>query len=85
LHLPILSGEKRTEFRDPCEARVGDIKTVFVTFHLRRFRFMIESRRPHPTEPSIWSWINLFISKAYSIGSSLTSGSMKPATIYVAD
>ncbi len=36
-----------------------------------------------PTEPSIWSWISLFISTAYSIGNSLTSGSMNPLTIRV--
>ena len=36
-----------------------------------------------PTDPSIWSWISLFISTAYSIGSSLTSGSMNPLTIRV--
>jgi hypothetical protein len=34
-----------------------------------------------PTEPSIWIWIRRFISTAYSSGSSLTIGSMKPATI----
>ena len=32
-------------------------------------------------EPSIWSSIRRFISTAYSIGSSLTIGSMKPLTI----
>ncbi len=37
----------------------------------------------YPTEPSICSWIRRFISTAYSIGSSLTSGSMKPLTIMV--
>src|SRR5262249_39648661 len=36
-----------------------------------------------PTDPSIWSWISLFISTAYSIGSSFTSGSMNPLTIMV--
>src|SRR5262249_20576429 len=41
---------------------------------------MKSGRRP-PTEPSIWSWISRFISTAYSIGSSFTIGSMKPATI----
>ena len=35
----------------------------------------------HPTAPSIWSWMRRFISTAYSIGSSLTIGSMKPFTI----
>jgi len=39
----------------------------------------------HPTEPSIWSWMSLFISTAYSMGSSLTRGSMKPLTIRVDD
>ena len=38
----------------------------------------------HPTEPSIWSWMRRFISTAYSIGSSFTTGSMKPATIIAA-
>ena len=38
---------------------------------------------PQPTDPSIWSWMSLFISTAYSIGSSLTSGSMNPLTIRV--
>ena len=37
----------------------------------------------YPTEPSICSSISRFISTAYSIGSSLTSGSMKPLTIIV--
>ena len=35
----------------------------------------------HPIEPSICSSIRRFISTAYSIGSSLTIGSMKPLTI----
>ena len=34
-----------------------------------------------PMEPSIWSSMRRFISTAYSIGSSLTIGSMKPLTI----
>ena len=39
-------------------------------------------RRSHqPIEPSICSSIRRFISTAYSIGSSLTIGSMKPLTI----
>jgi len=37
----------------------------------------------HPTDPSICNSISRFISTAYSMGSSLTSGSMKPATIIV--
>ena len=37
-----------------------------------------------PTVPSICNSIRRFISTAYSIGSSLTSGSMKPLTIIVA-
>src|SRR5213075_2031821 len=40
--------------------------------------------RAHPTEPSICSWIRRFISTAYSIGSSFTTGSMKPETIIAA-
>ena len=32
-------------------------------------------------EPSIWSSMRRFISTAYSIGSSLTIGSMKPLTM----
>ena len=36
-----------------------------------------------PTDPSICSWMSLFISTAYSIGSSFTSGSMNPPTIIV--
>ena len=39
--------------------------------------------RISPTEPSICSSISRFISTAYSIGSSLISGSMKPLTIIV--
>ena len=39
--------------------------------------------RFYPTVPSICSSISRFISTAYSIGSSLTSGSMKPLTIIV--
>ncbi len=35
----------------------------------------------YPTLPSICNSISLFISTAYSIGSSFTSGSMKPVTI----
>src|SRR5689334_4591536 len=40
---------------------------------------------PHrqPTEPSISSWIRRFSSTAYSSGSSLVNGSMKPLTIIV--
>src|SRR6266568_4607673 len=34
-----------------------------------------------PTDPSICSWINRFISTAYSSGSSLVIGSTKPDTI----
>ncbi len=37
----------------------------------------------HPTVPSICNWMRRFISTAYSMGSSLTSGSMKPLTIIV--
>src|SRR5438105_854881 len=37
----------------------------------------------YPTEPSICSSIRRFISTAYSIGSSLTKGSMNPLTIIV--
>ena len=39
------------------------------------------AKRSTPREPSICSSISRFISTAYSIGSSLTSGSMKPLTI----
>ena len=35
----------------------------------------------YPTDPSIWSWMSLFISTAYSSGSSLVIGSTKPETI----
>ncbi len=38
-------------------------------------------RDAYPTLPSICNSISLFISTAYSIGSSFTSGSMKPVTI----
>jgi hypothetical protein len=41
---------------------------------------LVEGGR-HPIEPSICSSINLFISTAYSIGSSFVIGSMKPFTI----
>ena len=46
----------------------------------------VENRRRgrHPTEPSIWSWMSRFISTAYSMGSSLTIGSMTPETIMAA-
>jgi len=37
----------------------------------------------YPTEPSICSSIRRFISTAYSMGSSRTSGSIKPLTIIV--
>src|SRR5207249_8539247 len=37
----------------------------------------------YPTEPVISSWIKRFSSTAYSIGSSLVKGSMKPFTIIV--
>ncbi len=37
----------------------------------------------YPTVPSIWSSMSRFISTAYSMGSSLTSGSMNPLTIMV--
>ena len=48
--------------------------------------YTVAAGRPgfdQPTLPSIWSWISRFISTAYSIGSSLISGSMKPLTIIV--
>ena len=38
-------------------------------------------QRVQPTDPSICSWIRRFISTAYSSGSSLVIGSMKPETI----
>src|SRR5437660_1179885 len=41
-----------------------------------------ESHR-QPTEPSISSWMRRFSSTAYSSGSSLVNGSMKPLTIMV--
>ena len=41
----------------------------------------LASEDAYPTLPSIWSSISLFISTAYSIGNSLTRGSMKPVTI----
>src|SRR5262245_33978756 len=41
------------------------------------------STSAYPTEPSIWSSISRFISTAYSIGSSFTSGSINPLTIIV--
>ena len=44
---------------------------------------VISSNLRYPTEPSICSWIRRFISTAYSIGSSFTSGSMNPLTIMV--
>jgi hypothetical protein len=50
-----------------------------VGFHDRGFRPDL-----YPTVPSICNSIKRFISTAYSIGSSLTSGSMKPLTIIVA-
>ena len=37
-----------------------------------------------PIEPTISSWIRRFSSTAYSIGSSLVTGSMKPLTIIAA-
>ena len=43
-----------------------------------------EGHRAQPTAPSIWSWMRRFISTAYSIGSSLTIGSMNPLTIMAA-
>ncbi len=48
------------------------------------FRWQTASRHAvvaYPTDPSICSSISRFISTAYSIGSSFTSGSMKPVTI----
>ena len=46
-----------------------------------RFDTSALGSRNYPTDPSICNWISRFISTAYSIGSSLTSGSMKPLTI----
>src|SRR5438093_618331 len=40
-------------------------------------------RHRQPTEPSISSWMRRFSSTAYSRGSSLVNGSMKPLTIIV--
>ena len=40
--------------------------------------------RCQPIEPTISSWISLLSSTAYSIGSSLVTGSMKPLTIIAA-
>ncbi len=54
---------------------------VIPLFHYDAAHGLVAGR--HPTDPSIWSWISLFISTAYSMGSSLTSGSMKPLTIRV--
>src|SRR6201986_311045 len=49
--------------------------------HVRdRHRDEVGAFDDQPTEPSIWSWISRFISTAYSSGSSLVIGSMKPET-----
>src|SRR5438552_5742695 len=45
-------------------------------------RFRVESHG-YPTEPSISSWMSRFSSTAYSSGSSLVNGSMKPLPIMV--
>jgi hypothetical protein len=49
--------------------------------HSRDSTAFIQSDQP--TEPSISSWISRFSSIAYSSGSSLVKGSMKPFTIIV--
>ena len=42
---------------------------------------LLPRRGNYPTEPSSCNWIRRFSSSAYSIGNSLTIGSMKPLTI----
>src|SRR5207237_10617003 len=49
-----------------------------------RHRDEVRALDDQPTDPSICSWISRFISTAYSSGSSLTIGSMKPETIIAA-
>src|SRR2546423_1091591 len=44
---------------------------------------LLGDRHGQPTEPSISSWMRRFSSTAYSSGSSLVNGSMKPLTIIV--
>src|SRR5579871_5658807 len=89
-HIRDLVVDRRSEEDDALreQARV-DVEGTFATSAL------LDDRRDHrahsllrrsarcgqPTEPSIWIWISRFISIAYSSGSSLTIGSMKPETI----
>src|SRR6187401_1242028 len=70
--------------RPPCQAQVAEPPGFLEAFADAPDRVSVEREgggRRHPTAPSIWSWIRRFISTAYSIGSSLTIGSMKPFTI----
>src|SRR5690242_3341073 len=49
----------------------------------RVFQGCLSGNHGQPTEPSISSWMSRFSSTAYSSGSSLVNGSMKPLTIMV--
>ncbi len=60
----------------PCPGR-QDVCMLKVQIH----DFFTPRRRPQPMAPSISSLIRLFISTAYSTGSSLAIGSAKPVTI----
>ena len=85
-------------FKYPVEGQPGRFLTVATTQYVRFYdpgnsgqvgnfivpAYAVRERCPdYPTLPSICNWINRFISMAYSIGNSLTSGSMNPFTIIV--
>ena len=65
--------------RGPPRNRIERNATALLRFCAVRTRARVPE--PQPTDPSISSWISRFSSMAYSIGSSLVTGSMKPLTI----
>jgi|GEM_PF-3499362 len=62
----------------PHAVRIPDLRWQFLA---ERADQRWPARLAYPTDPSICNSISRFISTAYSIGSSFTSGSMKPVTI----
>ena len=68
--------------REGVEAKGFRCHNMFSTEACPVYRF--PSLPTYPILPSIWSWIRRFISTAYSMGSSFTSGSMNPPTIMLA-
>ena len=75
------SGSRR-RLRRRCTAEGGCATFRFPPFPISNVKNNVRGDC-YPTEPSICNSMSRFISTAYSIGSSLTSGSIKPLTIIV--